>query len=534
MKKLFFTALAAVAMTTANAADLYVIQNGVVNPDAADTNGWWNCAWETTEVNGETVWQFRTADGGAAGSMGFLTNNDHKWLSGKLNGAKLHIEWNYEGAAGATYNVRLTANGANNGGNVEQDQTLPAPTAEWNTTVFDVATDYPNVNDCWKDSEGIGTAFIFSVVADKCAADSRLNIRNVWYSDLDESYQAPVEVELPKPTSVPTYDYAAADVVSLVSGQYAPATTYIFPNWGQATQAQNIEVDGAPVIELKYFNYQGLELASHIDASKCNYMHVDYWTPNGSTFGFTPISPGQEKANNYNDVKAEEWNSYDVPLTYWNNVVFSDIFQVKFDNGNNSTGYVANVFFYYKEEGQGGGDGDGDDKDPTVGTGAKYIGEASGEISQDMGDGAKVYPYTLNYTITYNEDKTLTVEGTFNWANGEPVGMVNGDAHINIGGNDSWNALQLVGNTLTATTTATYEAGEQGTIEFYRAYALGAFSYPISYVVGTNNLPTVVVDLEAADEAPAEYYTIQGIRVANPEHGLYIRVQNGKATKVIL
>ena len=151
-----------------------------------------------------------------------------------------------------------------------------------------------------------------------------------------------------------------------------------------------------------------------------------------------------------------------------------------------------------------------------------------------MGDGAKVYPYTLNYTITYNEDKTLTVEGTFNWTNGEPVGMVNGDAHINIGGNDSWNALQLVGNTLTATTTATYEAGEQGTIEFYRAYALGAFSYPISYVVGTNNLPTVVVDLEAADEAPAEYYTIQGIRVANPEHGLYIRVQNGKATKVIL
>ncbi len=37
------------------------------------------------------------------------------------------------------------------------------------------------------------------------------------------------------------------------------------------------------------------------------------------------------------------------------------------------------------------------------------------------------------------------------------------------------------------------------------------------------------------DEAngPAAYYNLQGVRVENPESGLYIRVQGGKAVKVI-
>lgn len=38
----------------------------------------------------------------------------------------------------------------------------------------------------------------------------------------------------------------------------------------------------------------------------------------------------------------------------------------------------------------------------------------------------------------------------------------------------------------------------------------------------------------AADEnAPIEYYNLQGVRVTNPENGLYIKVQGNKATKVI-
>ena len=40
--------------------------------------------------------------------------------------------------------------------------------------------------------------------------------------------------------------------------------------------------------------------------------------------------------------------------------------------------------------------------------------------------------------------------------------------------------------------------------------------------------------IEAAADSEAEYYTLQGVRVANPETGLYIRFKNGKAEKIIV
>lgn len=41
-----------------------------------------------------------------------------------------------------------------------------------------------------------------------------------------------------------------------------------------------------------------------------------------------------------------------------------------------------------------------------------------------------------------------------------------------------------------------------------------------------------VSEIETVGEGEAVYYNFQGVRVQNPEKGMYIRVQNGKATKV--
>ena len=43
---------------------------------------------------------------------------------------------------------------------------------------------------------------------------------------------------------------------------------------------------------------------------------------------------------------------------------------------------------------------------------------------------------------------------------------------------------------------------------------------------------TGVENIETAGEAPAEYYNLQGVKVANPAKGVFIRVVNGKAVKV--
>ena len=46
---------------------------------------------------------------------------------------------------------------------------------------------------------------------------------------------------------------------------------------------------------------------------------------------------------------------------------------------------------------------------------------------------------------------------------------------------------------------------------------------------------TAIEGVEADDEnAPVEYFNLQGVKVANPEGGLFIKVQGNKATKVVL
>ena len=65
-------------------------------------------------------------------------------------------------------------------------------------------------------------------------------------------------------------------------------------------------------------------------------------------------------------------------------------------------------------------------------------------------------------------------------------------------------------------------------------------------VTGTTRIDTITVyyaegagvstgveSIEAVDNGEAVYYNLQGVKVANPDRGLYIKVQNGKATKIM-
>lgn len=45
---------------------------------------------------------------------------------------------------------------------------------------------------------------------------------------------------------------------------------------------------------------------------------------------------------------------------------------------------------------------------------------------------------------------------------------------------------------------------------------------------------SAVSEIAADENAPVEYYNLQGVKVANPENGLFIRVQGNKATKVMI
>lgn len=61
-------------------------------------------------------------------------------------------------------------------------------------------------------------------------------------------------------------------------------------------------------------------------------------------------------------------------------------------------------------------------------------------------------------------------------------------------------------------------------------YENGVFGEPLTF---TAYIPTDVSTIEAVEGGEAVYFNLQGRRVANPEKGMYIRVVNGKAVKVV-
>lgn len=57
----------------------------------------------------------------------------------------------------------------------------------------------------------------------------------------------------------------------------------------------------------------------------------------------------------------------------------------------------------------------------------------------------------------------------------------------------------------------------------------------VSYIASSHDgLPTEVEAVEETEDGEAVYFNLQGVKVRNPEHGIFVKVQNGKASKVIL
>lgn len=342
MNKIFTLAIATTLALGASAADVHVYDNGTL-ANGLEPNHWWNATWNLADSHasapGEQLLSFKATDGGANASMGIVCNRN-VFPVGPLHSSTLHFSWYTEGTG--KYIIRLTQ--------PEQDYSFtvsPETTGKWNTVALNLAEAYPAVSENWRTDNLNGNPFVFSIVLENGSENNIIYFKDIYFSDIDETWTAPVKPETPKPSTVPVPTQKAENVVSLFSDSYPAATTFGIGGWGQATQAEVMEIDGKHVYALKYFNYLGWEFAQHLDVTNCKYMHVDFWTPDGTTFGFTPISPGAEKAWVAPQVKQNEWNSYDVELTHWDNVNFTDLFQVKFDQGNGqTTGYIANVYFY--------------------------------------------------------------------------------------------------------------------------------------------------------------------------------------------
>lgn len=104
--------------------------------------------------------------------------------------------------------------------------------------------------------------------------------------------------------------------------------------------------------------------------------------------------------------------------------------------------------------------------------------------------------FSAVYSITYNDDKTLTVEAEIETEKETPVADRN--FHIYIGG-DEW--LKLYDNgtgILAGTTTSKFEEGTTITWEWYLPYAGGVYQEANQYVVGSENEAPLSLRIKAS------------------------------------
>ncbi|MEI7509573.1 MAG: hypothetical protein WCJ62_08930, partial [Flavobacterium sp.] len=165
-----------------------------------------------------------------------------------------------------------------------------------------------------------------------------------------------ITVSFPPPaTAAPTPTVPVDRVMSLYSDAYTNvAGTDWVPNWGQLTQASEIQIAGNNTRKYELMNYQGVQLANPIDVSSMTSLHVDIYTPNCTTFDVFLVNQalpaGQvgfsgEQSFSLSPTQSG-WNSFDIPLSAYNTLELNHIQQLKFvaTPSGTSTVYLDNIY----------------------------------------------------------------------------------------------------------------------------------------------------------------------------------------------
>ncbi|MGI9532415.1 hypothetical protein [Lutimonas sp.] len=153
---------------------------------------------------------------------------------------------------------------------------------------------------------------------------------------------------------------AESDVTSIFSDAYTDvAGTDFFPDWGQSTSFEQIDLMGDAAIKYANMNYQGIAIGSTVDASALGNIHIDVWSDDYTEVPFFLISAGSGEKSVNLMLEANKWNSIDIPLTAFTDqgMNVNDIIQFKFDVQPNVGGaiYIDNLYFFATSSGGGGG-----------------------------------------------------------------------------------------------------------------------------------------------------------------------------------
>jgi hypothetical protein len=144
---------------------------------------------------------------------------------------------------------------------------------------------------------------------------------------------------------------SASDVIALYSGAYTEVSgTNWSPYWGQSTPVtvSDVSIGGNATKHYETLSYIGVELASPINVSGMQNLHLDLWTTNCTSFEVSLITPGVGENGYSITPTASGWTSVDIPLTNYTVPNLSNIAQLKFVGQpfGSSDVYVDNIYFW--------------------------------------------------------------------------------------------------------------------------------------------------------------------------------------------
>jgi len=144
---------------------------------------------------------------------------------------------------------------------------------------------------------------------------------------------------------------AAGDVISIFSDSYENIEgTDFYPNWGQTTTFNQLDIEGNNMIQYGNLNYQGIQFGATADASQMEFLHIDVWTADENiALDIFPISIATGEQFVQKIPVAGQWNSYNIPLSEFTSQGLSmdDIHQFKFvGTPAGGTVFLDNIYFY--------------------------------------------------------------------------------------------------------------------------------------------------------------------------------------------
>ena len=139
-----------------------------------------------------------------------------------------------------------------------------------------------------------------------------------------------------------------ADVISLFSDAYTDISDIDYnPNWGQQTIYTAFDLNGDAMIQYSNLNYQGIDFATNVqDASAMETLHIDVWTADATSIDIYPISSSSAEFFVTKQLVADQWNSFEIPLTEFTDqgLVVSDLKQFKFVGAGSV--FIDNLYFW--------------------------------------------------------------------------------------------------------------------------------------------------------------------------------------------